>query len=362
MRSELGRGVDRRGTACRAPTSAPLAKLRSGHRRRRGDTVHLTFIRPRACASVARASSRADRRVHHRPPARGDRRPSVSRRAARPRAGAAGTVARPALATIALGAALLIAQPIAERMLPPARARWISWPASLWMGFAFLLLICHAGVGAGAGAGRRGVRRRERSEPDRGAHVGRGVVVVSPWSPAPPACARRCASRCWSDASCACRAGRRRWTASASCRSATCTSARSSTAASRPRWWSAATRCGRIWWPSPAIWSTATSRWSATRSSRSRACAPRTASTSSPATTTTTPAPTTGCARVERLGIRALRNERVTIGRGDAAFDLAGVEDHHAHLVSGTQREDLPRALAGRDRAARRSFCWPTIR
>src|SRR5439155_1466206 len=54
-------------------------------------------------------------------------------------------------------------------------------------------------------------------------------------------------------------------------------------------------------------------------------------------------------ARVEELGIRALRNQRVTIGGGDGAFDLAGVEDHHAHLVSATHREDLAAALAGRD-------------
>lgn len=53
--------------------------------------------------------------------------------------------------------------------------------------------------------------------------------------------------------------------------------------------------------------------------------------------------------RVRGLGMRVLRNERVTIGSGDAAFDLAGVEDHHAHLVSGTQREDVPGALQGRD-------------
>ena len=56
------------------------------------------------------------------------------------------------LALIGLGAALLIAQPITERMLPPARARWINWPASLWMGFAFLLLI-GAAVLVASGAG-----------------------------------------------------------------------------------------------------------------------------------------------------------------------------------------------------------------
>lgn len=54
-------------------------------------------------------------------------------------------------------------------------------------------------------------------------------------------------------------------------------------------------------------------------------------------------------ARVSALGMRPLRNQRVTIGDGDAAFDLAGVEDHHAHLVSPAYRSDLTAALAGRD-------------
>jgi uncharacterized protein len=53
--------------------------------------------------------------------------------------------------------------------------------------------------------------------------------------------------------------------------------------------------------------------------------------------------------RAEALGIRVLRNQRVRLGAGAAAFDLAGVEDHHAHLVSDTHREDLPGALHGRD-------------
>jgi hypothetical protein len=56
-------------------------------------------------------------------------------------------------------------------------------------------------------------------------------------------------------------------------------------------------------------------------------------------------------ARVEALGLRALRNQRVTIGSGAAAFDLAGVEDHHAHLVSARHRSDVGAALAGRDPA-----------
>jgi predicted MPP superfamily phosphohydrolase len=51
------------------------------------------------------------------------------------------------------------------------------------------------------------------------------------------------------------------------------------------------------------------------------------------------------------LGFRALRNERVTIGEGGAVFDLAGVDDRHARLFGGDHGEDVPRALAGRDPA-----------
>jgi predicted MPP superfamily phosphohydrolase len=51
---------------------------------------------------------------------------------------------------------------------------------------------------------------------------------------------------------------------------------------------------------------------------------------------------------LETLGIRVLRNERVTIGDGEHVIDLAGVDDWHA--TGGGHGPDLPRALAGRDR------------
>jgi len=54
-------------------------------------------------------------------------------------------------------------------------------------------------------------------------------------------------------------------------------------------------------------------------------------------------------ARVRALGMRPLVNERVTLGEGEAAFDLAGVDDAHAHLLGGGFGEDLDAALAGRD-------------
>lgn len=55
-------------------------------------------------------------------------------------------------------------------------------------------------------------------------------------------------------------------------------------------------------------------------------------------------------AELTRLGARYLRNQRVTIGDGDASFDLAGVDDHNAGRWPG-HGEDLPAALAGRDPA-----------
>jgi predicted MPP superfamily phosphohydrolase len=56
-------------------------------------------------------------------------------------------------------------------------------------------------------------------------------------------------------------------------------------------------------------------------------------------------------AALERLGIRVLANERVAIGDSDGGFDLAGVHDHTAARIDPEHRSDLARALAGRDPA-----------
>jgi len=53
------------------------------------------------------------------------------------------------------------------------------------------------------------------------------------------------------------------------------------------------------------------------------------------------------CSELARLGVRVLRNERVSIGSEDASFDLAGVDDHSAK--GDGHGEDLPKALLGRD-------------
>jgi hypothetical protein len=56
-------------------------------------------------------------------------------------------------------------------------------------------------------------------------------------------------------------------------------------------------------------------------------------------------------AKVEELGMRALRNERVEIREGDAVFDLIGVDDHRGNVIGADGREDLDRAIEGRDLA-----------
>ena len=55
------------------------------------------------------------------------------------------------------------------------------------------------------------------------------------------------------------------------------------------------------------------------------------------------------CRKLSELGIRVLRNERVSIGLGDMSFDLAGVDDFHSARFGGDNGPDLSRALRGRD-------------
>ncbi len=55
------------------------------------------------------------------------------------------------------------------------------------------------------------------------------------------------------------------------------------------------------------------------------------------------------CREIERLGIRVLRNERVSIGDDEVSFDLAGIDDYNAKGFGDGHGPDLPRALEGRD-------------
>jgi predicted MPP superfamily phosphohydrolase len=50
-----------------------------------------------------------------------------------------------------------------------------------------------------------------------------------------------------------------------------------------------------------------------------------------------------------RLGVRTLRNERVSIGEGEDSFDLCGVDDWSARRYGRGHGADLERALEGRD-------------
>jgi predicted MPP superfamily phosphohydrolase len=50
-----------------------------------------------------------------------------------------------------------------------------------------------------------------------------------------------------------------------------------------------------------------------------------------------------------RMGVRCLRNERVAIGEGSRSFDLAGIDDYSSLGFARGHGPDLPRALAGRD-------------
>jgi predicted MPP superfamily phosphohydrolase len=54
-------------------------------------------------------------------------------------------------------------------------------------------------------------------------------------------------------------------------------------------------------------------------------------------------------AELTRLGVRVLRNERVSLGDGEHTFDLAGVDDYSAKGFGRGHGADLDRALAGRD-------------
>jgi predicted MPP superfamily phosphohydrolase len=53
------------------------------------------------------------------------------------------------------------------------------------------------------------------------------------------------------------------------------------------------------------------------------------------------------CREISDLGIRVLRNERVSIGDADASFDLAGIDDHEARRFG--RPPNLEQAVAGRD-------------
>ncbi|HTM44994.1 MAG TPA: metallophosphoesterase [Polyangiaceae bacterium] len=55
------------------------------------------------------------------------------------------------------------------------------------------------------------------------------------------------------------------------------------------------------------------------------------------------------CQHLAQIGIRVLRNERVSIGSAEHSFDLAGIDDHHAAQFGHGHGADIARATQGRD-------------
>lgn len=55
------------------------------------------------------------------------------------------------------------------------------------------------------------------------------------------------------------------------------------------------------------------------------------------------------CEELTRMGIRVLRNERVSIGGPTASFDLAGIDDYSSRRFEDGHGPDPQRALGGRD-------------
>ncbi|MGH7785362.1 MAG: metallophosphoesterase [Candidatus Binatia bacterium] len=253
-----------------------------------------------------------------------------------------------ALALVVSGGVLLVLQPISERWLAPPVGRWIAWPASLWMGLAFFLLVLALG-----GAGLR---------------VLMGAAVAGADGPSIGAA--------------------RLWAAVvlglgliASVKGARMVSAgpRLERIEIRLRNWPQALDGFRIVQISDLhIGPILDRRFAATVVERCNALRPDLVALTGDLVDGDVRrvgdevAPfaalrarhgayfVTGnhdfysgadawAARVEQLGFTVLRNRRVAIEQDGAVFDLAGVEDHHAHMVSRTHREDLELALAGRD-------------
>ncbi|MFN8640174.1 MAG: metallophosphoesterase [Candidatus Binatia bacterium] len=253
-----------------------------------------------------------------------------------------------ALAILVGGALSLLLQPIAERTLSRRAGRWVAWPASLWMGAGFFLL-----VGALASDGLRALM---------GAVTPGGVA-------AGPTAARLQAALIVGLALTAVWRGARELRAGPQVTGLTV----------RIPSWPAALDGFRIVQISDLhLGPILDRRFAAALAARVNALAPDLVAITGDlvdgdvrhigdelAPLAALRAPhgvyfVTGnhdyysgadawAARVAELGARPLRNQRVTIHRGDAAFELAGVEDHHAHLVSSRHRSDLAAALAGRD-------------
>jgi predicted MPP superfamily phosphohydrolase len=253
-----------------------------------------------------------------------------------------------ALAVLLAGALSLLLQPIGERTLPRRLGRWIAWPASLWMGTAFFLLVgalVSDGLGVLMGAVTPGGAAPGPSAARLQAAVIVGLTITALWR------------------------GLRERRAGPQLTHLT---------VRIPNWPAALDGFRLVQISDLHIGPILDRRFAAELVGRVNALAPDLVALTGDLVDGDVRhvgdeiAPLAGLraahgvyvvtgnhdyysgvdawvTRIERLGLRVLRNQRVTIGNGTAAFDLAGVEDHHAHLVSARHRSDLPAALAGRE-------------
>lgn len=244
-------------------------------------------------------------------------------------------------AIVACGALLLLVQPVAERLLPPRAGRWIAWPASVWMGFAFFLLIgflltdvvrvvlgassvaaarmqALVVVGLAAAAAARGV-----TEARRGPSVARIAVTLPRWPTAldgfrvaqisdvhiGPILGRRFAADV---------------TAQVNALAADLIAVTGDLVDGDVRHLAdevapfAELRAahGVFFVTGNHDYYSGADAWVEV---------------------------------ARRLGMTPLRNAWVAVERDGVVFDLAGVEDHHAHLVHPVHRSDVAAAVAGRD-------------
>jgi uncharacterized protein len=242
---------------------------------------------------------------------------------------------------VVAGALLLIAQPIAERLLSPRTGRWIAWPSSVWMGFAFFLLVGFLLtdlVGVVLGAASVEAARVQ------------ALVVV--------ALATTAVALGVADA--------RRGPAVARI------------AVTLPRWPAALDGFRVVQISDVHIGPILDRRFAATVTAQVNALAAdliavtgdlvdgdvrRLADEVAPFAalrashgvffvTGNHDYYSGADAWVEvarQLGMTPLRNTRVAVERDGAVFELAGVEDHHAHLVHPVHRSDVAAAVGGRD-------------
>ena len=253
-----------------------------------------------------------------------------------------------ALALIALGGSLLVLQPIAERTVPRTLSRRLAWPAALWMGFAFLLLVLSlgsqlvralmgAGLAEGAGAGPSGARVWAAAVAALGLAAGvKGVRTVLR-GPVLDRVEIRLA----------------RWPHQLDgFRIVQISDLHIGPILDRRFAAAVVERCNAL---CPDVVAITGDLVDGDVGVIGEEVAPFAHLHAAHGVYFVTgnhdyySGADAWAARVEQLGIRVLRNERVTVGRDGATFDLAGVEDHHAHMVSSTHREDLPAALEERD-------------